>query len=53
MDIIAFCNGKNSIFEICNLTKLPLSEVIDELEILIKAELIVDNLYNQSTNGLI
>ena len=53
MDIIAFCNGKNSIFEICNLTKLPLSAVIDELEILIKAGLIVENFNNQSTNGLI
>ena len=43
MDIIAFCNGENSIFEICNITKLPLSEVITELEILIQAGLIIEN----------
>ena len=43
MDIIAFCNGKNSIFEISNLTKLSLLEIIDELKILIKAGLIKEN----------
>lgn len=43
MDIIAFCNGKNSIFEISNLTKLSLTEIIDELKILIKAGLIQEN----------
>ncbi len=39
-DIIAFCDGKRSIFEIAILTSIPLNIVIEELKILSNYELI-------------
>ncbi len=42
-DILAFCNGKNTVFEISDLTKLSLRKVINELEILLKAKVIFDS----------
>jgi len=43
MDIIAFCNGKNNIFQISHMSKLPLKIVIEELRVLIDNGLVIDN----------
>ena len=40
MDILSYCNGKNSIFEICNLINLKLSTVLNELKILYSKDVI-------------
>jgi aminopeptidase-like protein len=43
MDILAFCNGKNSIFDIAKLANLELETVVHELKLLLNADLIVDS----------
>lgn len=43
MDILAFCNGKNSIFDIAKLANLKLETVVHELKLLLNADLIVDS----------
>ena len=40
MDILAYCNGKTSIFEIAIITKIPLENVVEELKLLSKNKLI-------------
>jgi len=46
MDIIAYCNGRNSIFEIASITKIDLPTVIDEIKLLSENKLIelMDNM---------
>ncbi len=43
MDVLAYCNGENSIFDICNLTGLNLRTVVDEINILDFNDLIINN----------
>lgn len=42
MDILAYCNGKNSIFEIVNLTGLSLKTVVQEVTLLKSANLLIE-----------
>ena len=53
MNIIAYCNGLNNVFEISKFTKLPLKIILAELSILIKEKLVIDNSrsYNQKPNN--
>ena len=41
-DVWAYSNGRNSIFDICILTRLPLRIVLDQLNILLSADLVFD-----------
>lgn len=43
MDILAYCNGKNTIFDICQLTNITLDLVIKELEIMIDNKIVKTN----------
>ena len=40
-NILTYCNGKNSIFDICKLTKLNLKEVLDQMKIVYEKNLII------------
>ena len=40
VDLIAYCNGRNSLFEIANLIKVPLKDVYKECKILLDNDLI-------------
>jgi aminopeptidase-like protein len=42
MNILAFCNGKNSTFDLCKLADLSLDVVVEELRLLLAADLIYD-----------
>ena len=42
-DIIAYSNGTNSIFDICQKTQIPLDMVVAELDLLVKSGLIEDS----------
>jgi len=44
LDVIAYCNGENSIFDISNLTQIPLKEVTSQIEVLKRNSLISDNI---------
>ena len=41
MNILAYCNGKNSIFDICKFVGLNLNIVLEELKLLRDNQLIV------------
>ncbi len=43
MDILCYCNGKNSIFEISRFTNIKLVDVVSELSILVKSGLVREN----------
>jgi aminopeptidase-like protein len=43
MNILAFCNGANTIFDIARLANLELEIVVHELKLLLNADLIVDS----------
>ena len=40
LDIMAYCNGNNNIFEICEITNLNLKTVLDEIRVLLKYKII-------------
>ena len=40
LDLVAYANGKNTIFDIANLTQIPLKKVIKNMKILKKNKLI-------------
>ena len=46
MDIIAYCNGSNTIFDICKLTGLSLKEVINEIHTLLLNGLLINTSHN-------
>ena len=43
MDILAYCNGKTSIFNIAIITKIPLETLVEELKLLYEHKLIQIN----------
>tara|TARA_Y100001933_G_scaffold6511_1_gene5909 strand:+ start:236 stop:1522 length:1287 start_codon:yes stop_codon:yes gene_type:complete len=43
MDVLCFCNGKNSIFDISKFTKIELAEVVSELKILSDAGVVIES----------
>ena len=45
-DILAYCNGKITIFDIAIVTETPLKIVLDELNLLFKYDLIKLNLFD-------
>lgn len=43
MDILCYCNGRNSIFDISRLTKVKLVDVVTEVAKMVKSGLVQDN----------
>ncbi len=41
-NILTYCNGKNTIFDICELTDLNLKEVLDQMKIIYEKNLLID-----------
>ena len=41
-NVLAYCNGRNTIFDICKLTKLNLKEVLEKLKICYEKNLLID-----------
>ena len=52
-DIIAYCDGSNTIFDISNLLQIKLSDVLKEIKVLKKEKLIIDKFYKEDSLGKI
>ena len=43
MDILSYCNGGNSVFQISKFTGVKLSDVVSELQVLLKSGLVTQS----------
>ena len=47
MDILSYCNGSNSVFQISKFTGVKLSDVVSELQVLLKSGLVTQSSQNK------